>query len=83
MIVVFLVILFLFCYVEFVVCVLKIGFLYVYIYFVLGEIWVFIIGWNLILENVFVSVLLVNEFSKFLNFISGKKILKFMIENVV
>lgn len=83
LIVVILVILFLLCYVEFFVWVLKIGLLYLYIYLVLGEIWVFIIGWNFILENVFVSVLLGNEFSKFVNFVSGNWILDFMIENVV
>lgn len=70
------------CYAEFAARVSKTGSSYVYTYLALGEIWAFIIGWNLILENVLASALLANEFSKFLNSISGKKISKFMTENV-
>lgn len=38
------------CYVEFGVCVFKVGFVYVYSYVIVGELVVFIIGWNLVME---------------------------------
>lgn len=70
------------CYAEFAARVSKTGSSYVYTYLALGEIWAFIIGWNLILENVLASALLGNEFSKFVNSVSGQRISKFMTENV-
>lgn len=70
------------CYAEFSARVSKTGSSYVYTYIGLGEIWAFIIGWNLILENILASALLGNEFSKFMNSISGGRIYKFMTENV-
>lgn len=70
------------CYAEFAARVSKTGSSYVYTYLALGEIWAFIIGWNLILENVLASALLADEFSKFLDSVSGKRISKFMTENV-
>lgn len=71
-----------FCYAEFAARVSRTGSSYVYTYLALGEIWAFMIGWNLILENVLASALLANEFSKFLNSISGKRISKFMTANL-
>lgn len=70
------------CYAEFAARVSKTGSSYVYTYLALGEIWAFIIGWNLILENVLASALLGNQFSKFLNSVSGDRISKYMTENV-
>jgi len=70
------------CYAEFSARVSKTGSSYLYTYLALGEIWAFIIGWNLILENVLASALLGNEFSKFVNSISGDRISAFMTENV-
>lgn len=70
------------CYAEFSARVSKTGSSYLYTYLALGEIWAFIIGWNLILENVLASALLGNEFSKFVNSVSGNRISDFMTENV-
>lgn len=70
------------CYAEFAARVSKTGSSYVYTYLALGEIWAFMIGWNLILENVLASALLGNEFSKFVNSVSGERISKYMTENV-
>lgn len=70
------------CYAEFAARVSKTGSSYVYTYMALGEIWAFVIGWNLILENVLASALLGNEFSKFVNSVSGERISKYMTENV-
>lgn len=38
------------CYVEFGCCILKVGFVYIYFYVLVGEFWVFFVGWNMILE---------------------------------
>lgn len=70
------------CYAEFSARVSKTGSSYVYTYIGLGEIWAFIVGWNLILENVLASALIGNEFSKFINSISGDRIYKFMTEHM-
>lgn len=70
------------CYAEFSARVSKTGSSYVYTYIALGEIWAFAIGWNLILENVLASALIGNEFSKFINSISGDRIYKFMTKHV-
>lgn len=70
------------CYAEFSARVSKTGSSYVYTYIALGEIWAFVIGWNLILENILASALIGNEFSKFINSISGNRIYKFMTQHV-
>ena len=70
------------CYAEFSARVSKTGSSYVYTYIALGEIWAFAIGWNLILENVLASALIGNEFSKFMNSISGDRIYKLMTKHV-
>lgn len=50
LVVVVVIILFGLCYVEFVLCILVIGGLYVYMYVVFGEIVVWMIGWMIICE---------------------------------
>ena len=70
------------CYAEFSARVSKTGSSYVYTYIALGEIWAFVIGWNLILENVLASALIGNEFSKFINSVSDDRIYKFMTKHV-
>ena len=70
------------CYAEFSARVSRTGSSYVYTYIALGEIWAFIVGWNVILENILAIALLGNEFSKFMNSISGDRMYSFMKENV-
>lgn len=55
----FFVILFGICYVEFSLWVLKCGLVYVYCYVVVGELWVFIVGWIMFVEYVIIIVVLV------------------------
>ena len=69
------------CYAEFSALVSRTGSSYVYTYIALGEIWAFMIGWNLILENILAIALLGNVFSKFTNSLSGSRLYSFMQEN--
>lgn len=63
------------CYVEFGVCVFKIiGLVYVYSYIIVGEIWVFIIGWNLILEYMIGMVVDVRVLSVCFDYVIGNVI---------
>lgn len=58
-----------FFYVELGCCIFKEGLVYVYMYVMLGEIWVFILGWILVLEYIFVGVCLVCICSEYINII--------------
>lgn len=49
-----------FCYVEFVFLVFVLGSVYMYIYVTMGEVFVFLIGWDLMLEYLFVIFVVVN-----------------------
>ena len=66
------------CYAEFSSRISKTGSSYVYTYMALGEIWAFIIGWNLILEYILACALLGNEFSRYLDSICGNRIYTFL-----
>lgn len=58
-----------FCYVEFVVMIFVVGSVYIYGYVVFGEVWVWIIGWDLILEYVVViGVVVIGWFGYIVNF---------------
>ncbi|EDO41863.1 predicted protein [Nematostella vectensis] len=70
------------CYAEFGSRISKTGSSYTYTYFAMGEIWAFIVGWNLILENIIAAALLGHESSRFLNSISGGRIYKFFTDNI-
>lgn len=61
---------------------MKVGLVYIYIYFFFGEIWVFIIGWNMILEYVIGIVLFGRVSSEYIDFIVGGVIWKFFIDNI-
>lgn len=80
--VVFVVILVVLCYVEFGVCVFKVGFVYLYIYVMLGEIWGFIIGWNILLEYFLGVLLVVRVWSGGLDFIFNGVIKNLMFINI-
>lgn len=62
------------CYVEFSLRILKCGLVYVYCYVVFGEIWVFIVGWIMILEYVIVIVVLVRICSEYIDYIFGGRV---------
>lgn len=70
------------CYAEFGCRVVKAGSAYVYTYSSLGEIWAFIIGWNMILEYVIGTASLGRASSEYIDSIAGGAIRKFFIENI-
>ena len=71
-----------FCYAEFASRFTRTGSSYSYSYSSLGEIWAFIVGWNLIIEYVLQSALIANGVTSFLNSMSGGQIDTIMRENV-
>lgn len=70
------------CYAEFGCRITKAGSAYVYIYSSLGEIWAFIIGWNMILEYVIGTASLGRASSEYIDSIAGGVIRKFFIDNI-
>jgi len=70
------------CYAEFGCRITKAGSAYVYTYTSLGEIWAFIIGWNMILEYVIGTASLGRASSEYIDSIAGGVIRKFFIENI-
>ena len=70
------------CYAEFGCRVTKAGSAYVYTYSSMGEIWAFIIGWNMILEYVIGTASLGRASSEYIDSIAGGVIRKFFIEHV-
>lgn len=58
-----------FLFVEYGSCFFDGGFLYMYIYVMLGEILVFVVGWNIVLEFLFNGVSLVWMCSVFINYV--------------
>ena len=70
------------CYAEFGCRITKAGSAYVYIYSSLGEIWAFIIGWNMILEYVIGTASLGRASSEYIDSIVGGAIRKFIIDNI-
>lgn len=70
------------CYAEFGCRITKAGSAYVYTYSSLGEIWAFIIGWNMILEYVIGTASLGRASSEYIDSIAGGVIRKFFVENI-
>ncbi|XP_068699223.1 cationic amino acid transporter 2-like [Montipora foliosa] len=70
------------CYAEFGCRVTKAGSAYIYTYSSLGEIWAFIIGWNMILEYVIGTASLGRASSEYIDSIAGGVIRKFFIDNI-
>ena len=66
------------CYAEFGSRISRTGSSYVYTYFSLGEIWSFVVGWNLILETTIATALMGHEMSRFVNNICGNQISGFL-----
>ncbi|XP_048586707.1 high affinity cationic amino acid transporter 1 [Nematostella vectensis] len=70
------------CYAEFGCRIPKAGSAYVYTYVCLGEIWAFIVGWNMILEYIIAAASLSRACSEYINSLSGGKIYQFFIHKI-
>lgn len=70
------------CYAEFGCRITKAGSAYMYTYTSLGEIWAFIIGWNMILEYVIGTASLGRASSEYIDSICGGVLHKFWIKHV-
>lgn len=70
------------CYGEFGSRIGRTGSSYSYTYYSLGEVWAFLVGWNLILENTIAVALLGHEVSRFINVICNGYIYEFFKEHI-
>ncbi|XP_032230455.1 high affinity cationic amino acid transporter 1 [Nematostella vectensis] len=70
------------CYAEFGCRITTAGSAYVYTYTSIGEVWAFIIGWNMVLEYVIGTASLGRASSEYLDAICGGSIHKFFINHV-
>ena len=66
------------CYAEFSSRIPKAGSAYAYTYIALGEIWAFIVGWNIILEYFIIAAVWARGCSGIINALTGGKIVNFM-----
>ena len=71
-----------FCYAEFASRISRTGSSYTYTYSSLGEIWAFVVGWNLVIENILQLALIGKGVSDFLKSMSGGEIEKAMKDNL-
>lgn len=67
------------CYVEFGVCVFKVGFVYIYSYVMVGEFCVFVIGWNLFFEYVIGVFFVVRVWSDYFDFVFDGRICNYIL----
>ena len=70
-------------YAEFACRIPKAGSSYVYTYVALGEIWAFIVGWNIILEYIIASSSLARACSEYINALFGGEIYRFFMNDIV
>ena len=69
-------------YAEFACRIPKAGSSYIYTYVALGEIWAFIVGWNIILEYIIASSSLARACSEYINALFGGEIYRFFMNNI-
>lgn len=70
------------CYAEFSSRIPKAGSSYAYTYIALGEIWAFIVGWNIILEYFIIAAVLARSCSAVINSLSNGKIVDFFLTHL-
>ncbi|XP_031558493.1 high affinity cationic amino acid transporter 1-like [Actinia tenebrosa] len=70
------------CYAEFSSRIPKAGSAYIYTYVALGELFAFIVGWNMILEYLIAAASLARSCSEYINSIAGGEIYKFFINDI-
>ena len=70
------------CYAEYGCRIPKAGSAYVYTYVTMGEMWAFVVGWNMLLEYLIASATLARACSEYVNSICNGVIYKFFMKNV-
>ncbi|XP_041480210.1 cationic amino acid transporter 4-like [Lytechinus variegatus] len=71
------------CYVEFACRIPKTGSAYTFTYIAIGEIWAFLIGWNLILEYAISAASVSSSFMGYLDFLTGYRITNFTVDTLM
>lgn len=71
------------CYVEFACRIPKTGSAYTFTYVAIGEIWAFLIGWNLILEYAISSASVASSFVGYMDSLTGYKIRNYTVETIM
>jgi len=69
-------------YAEFACRIPKAGSSYIYTYVALGEIWAFIVGWNVLLEYIIASASLARACSEYINALFGGEIYRFFMNDI-
>ena len=71
------------CYVEFACRVPRTGSAYTFTYIAVGEIWAFLIGWNLILEYAISGASVATAFTGYVDSLTGYAISNFTVETIM
>lgn len=69
-------------YAEFACRIPKAGSSYIYTYVALGEIWAFIVGWNILLEYIIATASLARACSEYINALFGEEIYRFFMNDI-